>query len=115
MFSATFEAALRATGIPAAHWSWGKDRTPQGDHIVWAEDAPDDLVANGLHAERATSGTVDLFTRAYDGTTAAQVEAALESLPHAVWEQLDPLYEDDTEFVHYIWRVAEYGENRNPV
>jgi len=115
MFSADFAAALEATGIPAAHWGWAKNRVPSGDHIVYAEDAPDDLVANGLHAERATTGTVDLFTRTYDGTTAARVEAALEGLPHVAWEQLDPIYEDDTEYVHYIWRVGEYGEKRNPV
>ena len=58
--------ALNATGYPFEHYGWSK--APEGDYGVYAEDSGEDFVANDVHLERGTAGTVDLFTR--DDTSA---------------------------------------------
>ena len=109
MFSAAFEAALRNTGIPTAHWGWDKKRLPAGDYIVYEEDGAADLEANGKHIERATEGTVHLYTRNYEPDAGSGVESAFESLPGVVWNLESVQYEEDTRDVHFAWMVGEYG------
>lgn len=109
MFSSAFAAALKATGIPVAHYGWEKDRFPSGNYIVYAEDSAADLEANGLHIERATEGTVDLFTRDYSDAAKDPVESVFESMPGIVWHLNTIQFEEDTKYVHYEWVVGQYG------
>lgn len=97
--------ALDATGLPFAHFAWA--RAPAGDHGVYAEDGAADFIADGLHAERATTGTVDWFTRDPAGPARAAIEEALERV--AVWSLESIQYEDETRYTHYEWRFGLYG------
>ena len=71
-------------------------------YIVWAEERPRDLVAEGRHAERAVRGTSDLFTKQEDDPWAAQLEAAYEAQGIA-WYRNSTQYEPDTGFIHIEW------------
>lgn len=109
MYSADLIAALVATKIPAAHYGWETGHVPVGDFIVYAEDAANDLEADGRHIERATEGTVHLYTRDYTGTARQAVESALESLPNVVWQLNSIMFEETSRYEHYAWEVGEYG------
>lgn len=109
MFSSDFVKALEDTQIPVAHWGWDKKRLPSGNYIVYEEDGAADLEANGLHIERATEGTVHLYTRDYSSTAGSAVEAAFESLPGVVWYLASVQFEEDTRYVHFAWEVGEHG------
>jgi len=110
MFSDRFVNALKATGFPVAHFGWEKERLPAGDYIVFAEDGANDFMAGGRHAERATEGTVDLFTRNYAPDAASSVEQALQGLTGVAWSLNSIQFEEDTRYVHFEWVVSEYGE-----
>lgn len=110
MFSDDFVNALKATEIPVAHFGWETTRLPMGDYIVYSEDSMNDLEANGRHIERATVGTVDLFTRNYETDAKDPVEQALDGLPGIVWQLETIQFEEDTRYVHYSWMVGQYGE-----
>ena len=110
MYSDDFVAALKATGIPVAHFGWEKERFPAGNYIVYTEDGADDLEANGLHIERATDGTVAPFTRDYTTTQKALVEAVFEARPDIVWNLETIQFEEETKYVHYSWEVGQYGK-----
>lgn len=109
MFSSTFVKALEDTNIPTAHFGWDKKLMPADANIVYEEDNAADLEANGLHIERATEGTVHLYTRDYSSTAKDPVESAFESLPGVVYSLEAIQFEEDTRFVHYTWSVGEYG------
>lgn len=109
MFSSQFEAALKATMIPVAHYGWEKTRLPSGDYIVYAEDGANDFVIDARHVERATEGTVDLFTRNYARDAADPVEQALEGLIGVAWRLNSIQFEEDTRYTHYEWVVQEIG------
>lgn len=109
MYSAALITKLRETGIPTARFGWETDLLPTGDFIVYAEDSSEDLEADGKHAERATEGTVHLYTRDYTDAQRRAVEAALESMPTVVWGLNSIMFEDETKYVHYAYEVGEYG------
>lgn len=109
MFSSAFEAALKATNIPVAHYGWEKNRLPAADYIVYAEDGANDFMADEKHVERATEGTVDLFTRNYARDAADPIEEALEGLTGVAWSLNSIQFEEDTRYVHYEWVVQELG------
>ena len=98
--------ALNATGYPFEHYGWSK--APDGDYGVYAEDSGEDFVANDVHLERGTVGTVDLFTR--DDTSAPRdaVEAVLNAAG-ASWYLNTIQFEEDTGYIHYEWVVGLYG------
>lgn len=109
MFSDDFVNALKATEIPVAHFGWETTRLPMGDYIVYGEDGANDFVADERHGERATEGTVDLFTRNYAANAAGPVEQALEGLAGVAWRLNSIQFEEDTRYVHYEWVVQELG------
>lgn len=94
------------TGYQFAHYGWS--RAPEGDYGVVAEDSGEDFIANDVHLERGTAGTVDLFTR--DDTSAPRdaVEAVLNA-SGAAWSLNTIQFENDTGFIHYEWLVGIYG------
>lgn len=109
MFSSEFEQALKATNIPVAHFGWETERYPLGDYIIYSEDGVNDFLAGDRHTERATEGTVDLFTRNYAANAAAPVEQALKSLTGVAWRLNSIQFEEDTRYTHYEWVVQEIG------
>ena len=100
------ETALRATGYDFAQYGWS--RAPAGDYGVFAPERAEDFVAGGKHAERGTVWTVDLFTRDASQTPRDAIEAALNNLP-GPWKLDSISYEDETGYIHYLWRCGVYG------
>lgn len=94
------------TSYSFAQYGWS--RAPEGDYGVVSEDSGEDFIANDIHLERGTAGTVDLFTR--DATSAPRdaVEAVLNSAG-VCWQLNSVQFEDDTGFIHYEWLVGIYG------
>lgn len=71
-------------------------------YFVWQEDGANDLEADGLHAERAITGSTDLFTKQEFEPWKEQFEAAMEAsgLP---WSYNSFQYEEETGYYHYEW------------
>lgn len=71
-------------------------------YFVWQEDGANDLEADGLHVERAITGSTDLFTKQEFDPWKEQFESALEAsgLP---WSYNSFQYEEETGYYHYEW------------
>lgn len=120
--------ALHETGYAFAHFGWS--RAPKGDYGVYAEDGANDLIAGGVHAERAVEGTLDYFTRAIDDrvvlahdgvpyATQTGLYSWVESIPAktaienaltksgCAWYLNSIQFEQDTGYVHieWVWQV----------
>ena len=78
-------------------------------YFVWQEEAPDDLIADGKHIERAMIGTTDLFTTMEFDPWCEELEKAFDNFEHIAWETLQPMYEADTKIWHYRWRWEVFG------
>ena len=91
---------LDSTGYVFAHFGWS--HAPAGDYGVWAEDAANDLHANGIHVEHAVEGTIDYFTRDASGTPKTTIEAVLDTGKIA-WYLNSIQFENDTGYIHYEW------------
>ena len=101
------ENALQQTGYRFAHFGWSP--APEGDYGAWSEDSGDDFIANNVHAERGTSYTVDYYTRDASGTARDTIERALHGL-RCGWRLDTIMYENDTGYIHYAWRVFIAGD-----
>lgn len=82
-------------------------RMKSSRYFVWQEDGDNDLAAGNGHAERAVTGTTDLFTtREFD----PWAEALGESLSEygIAWYISSVQFEEDTGFWHteWVWEVA---------
>ena len=99
------KAALDATGLPFAAFGWSK--APEGDYGVFAPDGANDFEANDKHAERATEGTVDWFTRKYPAADVAAIEGALEAAKGVSWYLNSVQFESDSGYIHFEWVVQE--------
>ncbi len=71
-------------------------------YFVWQEDGSNDLTAEGRHAERAVTGSTDLFTKREFDPWKEAFENALDEYRIA-WRLNSVQYEEDTEFYHYEW------------
>lgn len=71
-------------------------------YFVWQEDGGSRLLADGRHAEKAVTGTTDLFTRREFDPWKEQFEQALDDAG-ICWELLSIQHERDTGFYHYEW------------
>lgn len=98
--------ALNATGFAFAHYAWSE--APAGDYGTYAEDSGEDLTADNIHAERATVGYINYFTRDDSDTPRATIEAALNGL-RIPWNLNTVQYENDTGYIHYEWEFSVYG------
>lgn len=78
-------------------------------YFVWQEEAPDDLIADGKHIERAMIGTTDLFTSRELDPWCEELEKAFDASEYIAWERLQPQYEADTRIWHYEWRWEVSG------
>lgn len=82
-------------------------------YFVWTEDGSNDLAANDRHAERAISGTTDLYTKMEFDPWIAALEKSLDEHPSIVWRYNSFQYEEDTKFYHHewMWQVLCDGGN----
>lgn len=71
-------------------------------YFVWQEDGANDLEADGLHAERAVTGSTDLFTKQEFDPWKEEFEKALEAAGIA-WSYNSFQYEEETGFYHHEW------------
>lgn len=78
-------------------------------YFVWQEEAPDDLIADGKHIERAMIGTTDLFTTMEFDPWCEELEKAFDASEHIAWKRLQPQYEADRNIWHYEWRWEVSG------
>ena len=71
-------------------------------YFVWQEDGANDLEADGLHVERAITGSTDLFTKQEFDPWREQFEAAMEA-SGLLWSYNSFQYEEETGYYHYEW------------
>ena len=71
-------------------------------YFVWQEDGENSLITNNSHAERAVTGTTDLFTKQEFDPWADALGEAFSSFGIA-WSFVDIQYEEETGFFHYTW------------
>lgn len=78
------------------------ERLKSDRYFVWEEEGSADFIADGKHAEKAVTGTTDLFTKTEFDPWKEDFEKALDGL-NIPWELLSIDYEEDTGFYHYEW------------
>ena len=71
-------------------------------YFVWQEERGDDFEADGRHAERAMSGTTDLFSKQEFDPWKDAFEAQLNASP-LIWYLNSVQFEEDTGFWHWEW------------
>ena len=71
-------------------------------YFVWQEDGANDLICNHRHAERAVTGSTDLFTKQEFDPWADAIGEAFSSFGIA-WSLSAVQYEEDTGFYHHTW------------
>lgn len=72
-------------------------------YFVWQEDGSDDFIADGIHAEKAVSGSTDLFTKLEFDPWKEEFEAALDAAVGINWRLKSIQFELETGFWHYEW------------
>lgn len=83
-------------------------------YFVWQEDGRNDLGANNRHAERAVTGSTDLFTKLEFDHWAEAFERSMDALGIA-WSFSSFQREDDTGFLHYEWDWEVLGDGDDHV
>lgn len=77
-------------------------RPASSRYFVWQEEGSNDLIADGRHAERAMTGTTDLFTRMEFDPWARAFEQSLDA--HGIcWDLESVQFEPETGIWHYEW------------
>lgn len=71
-------------------------------YLVWQEDGANDFLAEDTHAEKAVTGTTDLFTKQEFDPWRAALEQSFDAAP-LVWKLNSVQFEEDTRFWHYEW------------
>lgn len=71
-------------------------------YFIWQEDGENVLLAGNFRAERAVTGSTDLYTKNEFDPWKEEFEAALDAagLP---WSYNSFQYEEDTGFYHHEW------------
>ena len=104
--------ALTGTGATVYLFSAPPNTAPP--YIVYAPDGAADFEAGGIHAEKATEGTVDLYTANGSDPLISAIETALDNLAHTntiAWYLNSIQYETEagtppsgyTGLIHYEW------------
>lgn len=73
-------------------------------YFVWQEEGNNDLLADGRHAEKAVTGSTDLFTKMEFDPWKEAFEQALDDTPGVCWRLNSVQYEPETGFWHYEWK-----------
>lgn len=71
-------------------------------YFVWQEEGTNDFEAGNQHAERAITGSTDLFTKQEFDPWKDDFEASLNDHEIA-WDLNSIQFEEDTGFYHYEW------------
>lgn len=71
-------------------------------YVVWMEDGAQDFEADNRHAERAYTGTADLYTLDEGDPLMDSIPSALD-VAGLVWYLNSVQYESDTGLIHYEW------------
>lgn len=85
------------------------DQVSHGEHMkaeryfVWQEDGSDNFLADNRHAEKAMTGTTDLFTKTEFDPWREALEAQMDADPAIAWSLNSVQFEPDTGFWHYEW------------
>ena len=76
-------------------------------YFVWAEDARNDLISDGVHSETAVQGSTDLYTKIESDPWVEAFERSLDAAGIA-WYKSSVQYEEGTGYIHHewIWEVA---------
>lgn len=81
----------------------------KGDrYFVWQEDGSNDFLASGKHAERAVTGTTDLYTKRENDPWVERFEQALDEAEDIAWYRTSVQYEQDSGYIHYEWAWEVY-------
>lgn len=96
----TFIESLAALWEKTYHFIAPPNTEPP--YIVWTEDGGNDLKANNRHAEKITTGTLDLFVRYETDPLIQRIPAFLNNFPVA-YSLVSVSYEEETGFLHYSW------------
>ena len=108
----TIKTALKGTGATVYQFSAPPNTAPP--YVVYAPDGAADFVAGGVHVEKATEGTIDLYTKNGDDPLISKIEAALDDLAHThtiAWYLNSIQYETEagtpmsgyTGLIHFEW------------
>lgn len=88
-----------------SHW----ERLKSERYFVWQEDGRNDLMADGVHAEGAVTGTTDLYTKQEFDPWVEELQEAFEV--HGIsWYLNSVQFEEDTGFTHYEWVWEVMGD-----
>lgn len=71
-------------------------------YFVWQEEGSNDLIADGIHAEQAVTGSTDLFSRKEFDPWKEQFEEELDRAGIA-WGLNSVQYEPETGYWHWEW------------
>ena len=71
-------------------------------YFVWQQDGENPLIVNNVHAERAITGTTDLFTKQEFDPWADALGESFSSFGIA-WSLSDVQFEEETGFWHTTW------------
>ena len=71
-------------------------------YFVWQEEGNNDLIADGIHAERAVNGSTDLFSRREFDPWKEQFERELDKA-RSSWSLNSVQYEPETGYWHWEW------------
>lgn len=82
-------------------YRWKRKKSDR--YFVWQEDGANDLLAGGIHIEKAVTGTTDLFTKNEFDEWKEQLETAFDASPYIFWRLNSIQYEEETGFYHYEW------------
>ena len=80
-------------------------------YFVWQEREPDDLIADGVHVERAVQGITDYFTKMEYDPHIDEFEVSMNETPGVAWYRNSEQYEEETGFIHieWYWSVVQSG------
>lgn len=77
-------------------------RLKSNRYFVWQEDGAADFQAGNRHAEKAVTGSTDLFTKREFDPWKDEFEASLNN-SRLSWRLESVQFEEDTGFWHYEW------------
>ena len=96
-----FEKIIKAHTLVTDAVSHG-ERMQSERYFVWQEDGADDLIADGIHAEKAVTGTTDLFTKQEFDPWKNELEERFDTLG-ITWSLNSVQFEHETGYWHYEW------------
>lgn len=79
------------------------ERMQSERYFVWQEDGAADCILDGRHAEKAVTGSTDLFTKQEFDPWKDKMEQAFDNAPDILWLLNSIQFEEETGFWHYEW------------